>query len=63
VSAGPIGLELNLSREAQNVAGTGTLSIDVLNQLIDGTFVAQYSFSLDSGTGGKITGSGLGKWA
>jgi hypothetical protein len=43
-------------------AGTGSCRIDGLSQLIDGTFVAQYSFTIDNGAGGLITGSGVGQW-
>jgi hypothetical protein len=43
-------------------AGTGTLTINTLGQLLDGTNVAQYSFTMSNGTGGLITGSGTARW-
>ncbi len=56
----------NLSDPANStqwvVGTTGTLKIDALDQLSDGTFVALYSFNLSNGSGGTIVGSGRGTW-
>lgn len=53
----------NVDNSGANIAtGTGTLAIDALNQLQDGTFVAQYSINITNSAGGTIVGSGVGNW-
>jgi hypothetical protein len=40
----------------------GTVRIDTLGQLTDGTFVANYSFNVGNNGGGTISGSGTARW-
>jgi hypothetical protein len=42
--------------------GNGTLTIESLDPLSDGSSLAHYSFSIDSGGGGMIVGSGAATW-
>ncbi|HEY4320701.1 MAG TPA: hypothetical protein VGM77_05915 [Gemmatimonadales bacterium] len=42
--------------------GGGTVVIQSVVQLSDGTYVFQYTLSLSNGTGGTIIGSGVGRW-
>ena len=44
------------------IGTTGTVTIDAVDQLSDGTFVAHYSFSIGNGAGGTMVGSGIGIW-
>lgn len=41
---------------------TGTLTITSVSALSDGSFVAQYSFSISNGGSGTINGTGVSKW-
>lgn len=43
-------------------AGNGTLKVDQMDRLPDGTLVMHYSFSFANGQGGTIIGSGVGTW-
>jgi hypothetical protein len=43
-------------------SGTGTATIDAIDQLSDGTFVVQYSFSIQNGIGGTLFGNGAGQF-
>ncbi|MEO5798924.1 MAG: Ig-like domain-containing protein [Gemmatimonadales bacterium] len=40
----------------------GSLRLDTVERLSDGSFLASYSFTITNGAGGTITGSGVGKW-
>ncbi len=42
--------------------GTGTLYIDAVSQMSDGTWVAHYQFNLLNSTGGTVAGSGVAAW-
>jgi hypothetical protein len=42
--------------------GTGTCTIDLLEKLSDGSFVAHYTFTISNGAGGTISGGGIGTW-
>ena len=51
-----------VNAQQYNPVGTGTCTIDTLDQLVDGTYLAEYSFSISNGAGGTIIGSGVGTW-
>lgn len=57
-----LALDLNNPNYQEYPAGTGTCKIDSLGQLLDGTWVANYSFTITNGGSGMITGSGVGRW-
>jgi hypothetical protein len=40
----------------------GTLRFDTVGQLLDGTFVANFSISVGNDAGGRIIGTGVGRW-
>ncbi len=62
--------QLTLSQDQNDVenslqwapVGTGTLKFDALGQLLDGSRVGHYKFTISNGGGGTITGEGVGKW-
>lgn len=71
---GDIGLPgrftLSLSQDLNNPANSGIVTIGTsgnftvssVGQFTDGSFVANFSFSVGNGAGGTIVGSGVGKW-
>jgi hypothetical protein len=52
----------DVNSRQQSPGGTGTLTINDLNQLADGSFLAQYGLRISNGGGGTVIGTGAGKW-